>query len=478
MLRIVLSTWPNLRRSLMKRMRDLRFIGGLLCALCFFSSTASAEIKTKWGSAFRLREEYWKNWKDVDNDQKDNRNFFRVKSSLWGQVDFNENIALHAKLTNEFKAYTYFAGTSGAVPDKSATKKGYHFDINEIVFDNLYADFKNTFGAPIDVRIGRQDFLGTYGEGFLIMDGTPQDGSRTFYFNAAKASWRANNENTIDFVYLNDPRTDEFLPVINRLRLPSATNPLLGKTQQVLNTTDEQGFVLDWKTKTIKNLLLENYYIYKREDDDGGIGLQAKRGIINTFGSFAKYDFSPWTLRVQIAEQFGKYGDNDRLATGGYAFLDREFKGPRWTPRASAGFIYLSGDKAGTDKDEAWDPLFSRYPWISEFFVNTIASDTGNSIAGYWTNLQVYRTEFSFKPTTKSKISLWYNYLRANAQVAANAVCSGTGKERGHLPQLRWDYAINKNITTYILGEYFIPGNFYKDHDPGMFVRAEVLIKF
>ena len=76
------------------------------CFLCIFSllnllnGIAWAELQFKCGSSFRLRHEYWKNWKDMDNDQKDNRNFFRVKSSLWGQWDYDKSLSLYAKLTN------------------------------------------------------------------------------------------------------------------------------------------------------------------------------------------------------------------------------------------------------------------------------------------------------------------------------------------------------------------------------------------
>ena len=443
------------------------------------ANQALAEMSFKWGGAERIRHEYWKNMSDVNNDLQDTRNFFRIKSSLWGQLDWTKDLSLFAKLTNEFKAYTFFEGTTGSVPDKTASKKGYHFDINEIVFDNLYADLKNVFALPVDIRLGRQDFLGTYGEGFLIMDGTPQDGSRTFYFNAAKASWRVNEKNTLDFIYMNNPRDEEFLPVINRSELVKASDLTHTKIPQLLNTTDEQGYVLYLKNKTIDNVGLEGYYIFKAEDAEGGTKLQSRESDIHTLGSFAKYDLNSWTLRGQLAGQFGDYGDSDRRAMGGYGFVDKNFKDKKWAPKLSLGYLYLSGDDPDTsDKNEAWDPLFSRYPWISELYVISIASDTNVGIAGYWTNISVIRAEASIKPTEKSKITLDYNYLRANENVASSAVCTGADKERGHLPQLRVDYALTKNISTYFLAEYLIPGKFYKERDPSLFLRTELSIKF
>ena len=424
--------------------------------------SAIAEVKFKWGPYLRLRYEYWKNYKDMDNNQLDNRSFFRIKTSLWGQLDFDKNTNLFAKLTNEFKPYTYYAPSSSKSSGK--TDKYFHFDIQEVVFDNLYLEINNFLGVPLDLRLGRQDFFG-YGENFLLYEGTPGDGSRTFYFNALKATWHLNGHNDIDFIYTSNPRDDLFLPVINEDKAP-----------QSLNTTHEEAFILYWKNKAIKDLAFEGYYIYKREDEDGGTGYQAQKGKINTFGSFAKYDFSPWALRGQFAYQFGDYGNNERRGLGGYMYLDRSFKEKLWSPQLSAGFIYLSGDDRDTAKNGSWDPLFSRSAWISEVYSLSMISETG--ISSYWTNLAAWRAQLTLNPTKKTKLSFWYNFLRANEQVAASAVFSGAGKGRGHLAVARADYAFNKNVTVYLLGEYLFPGNFYKDRDGAVFLRTELTFKF
>lgn len=448
----------------------------LAVASVLLSCQAFAETTFKYGGSERMRHEYWGNWKDMDNCQLDTRNFFRFKTSLWGQMDVDKDLVLYAKLTNEFKAYTYFGGTSGAAPDKTASKKGYYFNLSEVVFDNLYADIKGFLDMPVDLRIGRQDFLGTYGEGFLIMDGTPQDGSRTFYFNAAKAGWKIDDKRVLDFIYINNQRDEEALPVINRIEMERVSTPGADRMPQNLNTTDEQAGILYFKDKSKKDLLLEAYYIFKREAEEGGSGYQAQKGKLNTVGVFTKRDFAPYTLRTQGALQFGDYGTNDRYAFGGYGFLDKNFKDAKFSPRLSGGIIYLSGDKRSSARNEGWDPLFSRWPWMSEFYVNTMAGETG--IPGYWTNLQIYRLEYALNTSKKTKLSLNYNYLRANTQVAASSIFSGKDKDRGHLPQVRFDYKVSDNITTYFLGEYFKPGGFYEDNDPGMFLRTEVQIKF
>ncbi len=430
-------------------------------------------IKFKGGIYERARYEYWRNWRDMNNDTLDNRSFFRFKTSLWGQVDINKNLGFYGKLTNENKVYDYYAG---AATDKSATKKGYHYDPHEVVFDNLYADVKEVAGLPVNLRIGRQDLAGQYGEDFLIADGTPQDGSRTFYFNAVKASWTANDENTLDFVYMIDPRTDEYLPVINEAHLHNYANPGLDKVNQPLNTTDENGYMLYWKNKSVKDLSLEPYYIYKQEDNEGGTGYQSRRSIINTMGTYAKYKMGTWTIRSQLAGQFGSYGEESRSAMGGYTYFDKNFPDVKLKPTASIGYIYLSGDNPGTTKNEGWDPLFSRYPWISELYNLSMVSETG--ILAYWTNLGCVRTNLSFITSGKSKLNLWYNYMLANETIPASTVFSGKGKERGHLFQGKFDYAITKNINTYVMFEYLIPGSVYKDKSHAAFLRTQLELKF
>ena len=412
----------------------------------------------------------------MDSSQKDDRNFFPIKTSLWGKVDFNADISLFAKLTNEFKAYTYFGGTSSLIPDKTDSKKGYHFDINEVIFENLYLDENHFLSLPVDLRLGRQDFAGLYGEGFLIMEGTPQDGPRTLYFNAAKASWKVDDKNTIDIIYINDPRDEEFLPVINRSRLRNAANPSLDRQPQLLNATDEQAGVLYWKNKNIKDLALEACYIFKNEAEDDGVGYQSQKGKINTFGTFVKYMKGAWTLRGQIADQFGTYGNNDRTGIGGYVFVDKAFKDIAWSPQAGIGLVYLSGDNKKSDKNEGWNPLFSRWEWLSPMYARSMCAETG--ILGYWTNMRIYRANLTLKPTEKINLYLWYNFLQANEQVTPSAILSGSGKNRGHLPQVKVEYMFNKNMTTCFLMEYLISGNFYKERDPALFLRTELQLKF
>jgi hypothetical protein len=460
-------------------MRGFR-IGACVCAaLCNFSflvAPVSAQTKFSWGLYWRLRYEYWRNWKDMDSGLEDNRSHFPIKTSLWGKAEFSAESGLFAKITNECKAYTYFGGTASAVPDKAAQKKGYHFDINEVILENLYFEQRQFLGAPVDLKLGRQDFAEEYGEGFLIMEGTPQDGPRTLYFNAAKARLKVNEKNTVDFLWISNPRDEEYLPIINRSELTVVSDRSLDKQPQILNTTDEMAALIYWKNKFIKNLGLEAYYIFKYEAEEGGCGYQLQQGGINTLGSFIRYALDSCTLRVQLANQFGSYGDNDRRGIGGYAYLDKDIKDVVWSPKISAGFVYLSGDDKATVKNEGWDPLFSRWEWISPMYARSMAAETG--ILGYWTNMRAYRAHLYLTPAKKINLCFGYNFLQSNEQAVSSAILSGAGKNRGHLQQIKVEYFFNKNVTTFFWLEHFIPGNFYRDRDPAIFLRTELLCKF
>ncbi|MFH1248332.1 MAG: hypothetical protein V1490_04205 [Candidatus Omnitrophota bacterium] len=448
---------------------------------------AFAEVKFSWGPYLRIRNEYYKNMKDLadpdDGRGRDTANRIKIKTQLWGKADFDKDTSIYLRLANENLAYFYFEGTSGAHVDKSASKKGYHYDPNEIFVDNLYLDVKNVLGNPVDLRIGRQDLGGQYGEGFLITDGTAGDGGRSGYFNAIKASWKINKANTLDLIYINNPRDEEYLPLINRMGLTYAGSSLADKyMSQNLVATDEEGFVVYLKNKDVKNLNLEAYYMFKTEAKEGGSGVYfGEKTKLSTVGSYAKYSFAPYTLRTQLAYQFGDYGSEDRTGVGGYLYLDRDLKDiiKTWSPSVTLGGIYLSGQDRKTPENEGWDPLWSKYPWISDSYIFTLLGETGTN--AYWTNLGAIRGIVNLKPTSKSGVMLAYTYMRAIETVPKSTALTGftgTSKERGGLAQAKYSYKFNKNFDGYFLAEYFMPGSFYIGDDPSLLLRTELVMKF
>jgi hypothetical protein len=419
---------------------------------------ACAAARYDWGASIRLRHEYWKNTFDFDNDKLDNRNFFRIKTSLWGAAYPDERAGIFMKLTNENKAYTYWGV-------QSTGDKDYRYDINELVIDNLYADIKNMCGAPVDLRVGRQDFpISMYGEGFLIADGTPRDGSRTYYFNAAKLAWHISEKDAVDFIALKASKTDDILPVANRQ-----------DGEQMLNYSDEHSFLLYHTSDAIERLRWEQYYIYKHESADRPAPLSEK-GNIHTWGSYVKYSREPWTLRGQAAYQDGSLGTRERRAYAGYAYLDRDWEELSWSPRVSAGYTYMSGDDRATSAYEGFDQLFSTYTWVSELYNLSYQDETGTS---YWTNLGMWRLAVSAACTQRFRITADCSYLRAEETRPGVHASFGDGKSRGYLGRLKGEYAFTKTVNGYVLAEYFQPGDFYADKaDASVFVRTELQVAF
>ncbi len=318
----------------------------------------------------------------------------------------------------------------------------------------MYADAKNVFNLPVDVRIGRQDFLGpnTYGEGFLILDGTPADGSRTFYFNAAKATVKFNQNNSVDLLYITDPKTDIYMPL------------LFPEVKRQLTTSNEQGFVVYGRSKINDNLTIEPYYMYKTEKEFAPLNSKLK---LNTVGARVVAKAGTWNFGGEYAYQFGDYSNGtDRTGNGGYIFVGRKYADLAMKPEFDLRLVYLSGDNPGTGKNEAWDPLWSRNPYWNELLIYTLTTEqvkNGGAIPGYWSNMEILKATVKMDLTANTKLALAYQYLWAPEESGiSNAMFSNNGKSRGSLPTAILTHNFSKNFDGMVQFEYFIPGNFYK----------------
>ncbi len=474
----------------------------LVLGCIVFISAAYAETTFKFGASERIRQEIWDNIVDLKtlppgNNSNYDRNFFRFKTSLWGSADFNKDTGIFLKLTSEI----YYNLGPYKQPGGHDGKDFVRLDENEGIFDNLYLKANNVFGLPVDLKIGRQDFLGPdmYGEGFLLSDGNPNDGSRSFYFNAAKAKWRIDDKNSIDFVYISNQQLDTYLPTLHT-HIVNAPGTYYNN-QKILNASDEQAFMVYGRNKLTENLTLEPYYIFKTEEEFNfpfAASNQKSASItpeldLNTIGARAVYKADPWTFGGEFAYQFGEYdegglntgfGDQDRNGYGGYIFGSRKFADMKLKPEFELRFVYLSGDDPSTSDNEAFDPLFSRQPYWNELLIYTMVWEqvkNGYAVPGYWTNLQLYMAKVKMALSPDTNLSLSYQYFRSNEW--ANPLNSykamfDHGYERGHVPTLFLTHKFNKYIDAFLQYEYFIPGDFYNgDAENGQFIRWQLQFK-
>jgi hypothetical protein len=464
----------------------------------FFISAVHAEITYKFGASERVRQEIWDNVLDLGTLPPNNNtydfNFFRFKTSLWGSADFNKDTGVFLKLTSE----VYYNLGPHLYPSNSGDPTGNtftHLDENEGVVDNLYLKANNVFGLPVDLKIGRQDFFPTdkYGEGFLLSDGTPQDGSRTFYFNAAKAKWRINQDHNVDFVYITDRFQDTYLPTWRTAIENSAT---YFNKKKILDISNSQAFMVYGRDKLSENLTIDPYYIYKMEEEipiTSPITPVVPELDLHTVGARAVYTSGPWTFGGEFAYQFGEYdGDKaaggysgqDREGYGGYVFGSRKFADWKLKPEFELRFVYLSGDDPDTDKNENFDPLYSKQPYWNELLIYTYIFEfyrEANGVAGYWSNSQLFMAKATMEITPNTKLALSYQYWRANEWAQPLNRFSGMfdhGYERGHLPTLFLTHKFNKNVDAFFQYEYFVPENFYADKaENGQFLRWNIQFK-
>ena len=410
-------------------------------------SMVNAEVtssKFKLSFIERFRFVGWDNAINLSDESSEVYAFTRHRTSLMAQWLPNQDLEFGVKLTNEFRVYL--------------SPKDRDFEINEIIFDQLYMKWQNVGKLPLTLTLGRQNII--LGEGFLVMDGHPLDGSRSIYFNAARLDYRLSEKHRLTAFFTYQPETDDILPVIHSQDTQLIEQP-------------EQGIGL-YYTGTFNKTSVEAYYIRKDVDStderpvESGINALGARIGIPLKGAFS--------LTAEGAYQFGSRGDYDRSAWGGYFHFDYKLgeKVPLFKTLTLGG-IYLSGDDPSTEKMEGWDALFSRWPKWSESYIYTLIRENG---VAYWSNFNSIYLSMLMDFTERMNLTLTWHRMGA-AETGASIFPGGTGKTRGDLIIAKLDFKINDYFSGHFLWEYFNPGNFYFDNaSSSNWLRFELMYKF
>jgi hypothetical protein len=420
------------------------------------SGTTNTNSSFKFSFQERVRLETWDNTVTLSRAAKAGSSYLRNKTSIMGQWLPTEALEIGVKLTNEFR--TYFSPSTNV------------FHMNEVFFDQLYIKWNTKAVLDGILTVGRQNL--NFGEGFVVLEGTPLDGSRATYFNAVKYDWNLNKDNTISLFGLYMPLTDD-LPVINGNDIDAAflVNGTWGLTEQ-----KENGFGL-YYTGKLSWGNIQAYYIRKNY-------LSPNKAIgqidsdVNTVGGRINKAFSKeLSFTFEGAYQFGKYGDFNKNAYGGYLYLDYK---PTWNkvylPKTfTIGSICLSGDDPGTKDNEGWDPIFSRWPKWSDSYVYTLVKE---SKVAYWSNMVSIYSSVKFIIDEQVSFSFDYHHLLALQTGTATSFLSGNGHVRGDLFIAKMLLEINKYLSGHFIFEHFLPGNYYVGTaDSANFARFEMTVK-
>lgn len=415
-----------------------------------------AKEPTDWlklGADLRLREVYFNNAITLDKSAPGHEyHFQRYRTRAWASVKpfKEEELTLNARLTWEFRTY--------CKPEMNDLRDT-NFD--EAVFDNLYVQWKKILGSPLSATIGRQDII--FGNGWLVLDGTPLDGSRTVFFDAARFTWDASEElcTVFDLVYLdNGVQSDRWIEPFN-------------DQERNLIEQHERGVILYATNKSLKNTQIDGYFIYKHDDH---VLANGNDGNIYAFGARVLGDITEnWKYRAEFVEELGNKNGEDLCATGFNGRLEYHFndKYKNWLYLA---YEYLSGDDPDTAKNEQFDPLWGRWPQFSELYVYTYITET--RIAEV-TNLHRVGPGWGCQPNKKLSLNANYFLLFADQNTLGEQGVpgyTGAGSFRGQLVTAWLKYKFNEHVSGHLVGEVFFPGNFYADsrNDPAVFARYEL----
>jgi hypothetical protein len=379
----------------------------------------------------RIRQESSDNIASLNDSGTDSSAYLRLRTSIGGQWLPGEKWEVNLRLTNENRYY---------LAPKSDPKLKTNYSFNEVFFDAVNVKWKNPANLPLTLTVGRQELM--LGEGFVIFDGGPLDGSRSAYFNALRLDYAMKGKNTLTFFYMRQPRTDTLLPRLNDVN-------------QAMVEQEEQG-VGFYFSGQLKKTALEAYFFRKDMFTAGAL----PSGAIHVAGARLAHPFSAeLSLAAEGAIQLGTLGANPRRGLGGYFHLDYK---PAWRfplpLQFTLGSIYLSGDDPASERCESWDPAFSRWPKWSDSFIYLQAKETR---AAYWSNfISLYGT-LGFEPLEKVKLNLSWHHLLAAEETMPSAMLSGTGRNRGELFIAKLTYDVSKNLSGRFIWEYFRPGDFY-----------------
>lgn len=420
------------------------------------------------GADLRLRHVVIENANALDNaNASAERLFQRYRARAWGELAPAEGVKLNARLTWEGRHYSR--------PDIASFESSYS---GALLFDNLYAQWAQPGGLPLNLKLGRQDLF--LGNGWLMADGTPIDGSRTSYLDALRATWSLNAANQLDAILIQQD---------------AHVTLALNGTDEDQTEQDERGLILYLRHKYSSDTDLDAYYFYKDNTPARGVLANGNRsnngfiiplaadpsddGQVHALGGRVESQVSPsWKLRGEFAYEWGTRNGRDLRAHGLNARAAYSLGG-EWKQRLRLGYEFLSGDDPGTASNEAFDPLWGRWPQWSELYgPYTYGMETRT---GETTNLSRLNLGWTAQVHPTTEVSLDYHAVYADE----NSKCGAAGfscseKFRGHLLAAWAKAKFNKHVAGHLMAEYFLPGDYYvaPKGDNAYFLRAELFLTY
>ncbi|MBN2328649.1 MAG: hypothetical protein JXR73_16020 [Candidatus Omnitrophica bacterium] len=456
------------------------------------------------GGDIRFRGLYYDNVWDFDTSNGgDQRDVIRFRPRVFLDWKPTDDIEAYVRMTKE-----WFYGQDNERP-------GYDVEGKDVMFDNAWGQWTDMFGLPLTLRIGRQDLI--YGDGFVILDGTPNDGSQTISFDAAKMTL-SHDWGTTDLLYAkmaeldNEDADDEDLyGIYNKFKIDdwnlglepyflvrnkndgpdfSGIAPLPNPNDPIYNPDGTIAGYNTWGVSYPYNPFdpspkEETYYLGMRATYDFDIADGVNLGLAAEGGKqWGKVDFTGSPLGGSFGSLYGfsRFDEEkvDRDAWGGQFHGTLTFKDAAWTPSVKAGVAYYSGDDPNTEDYEGWDDFYAQWPKYSELYVYSLydgfkfGNRANDPDVGMWSNMLIPEIMLTVKPTDR-----WTQSIRALYYLAEEDNGPGDGDERGINLQWLSNYVFTKNLSGHFLFEWFDPGDYYDDDaDEALFTRFQIMYTF
>ena len=473
-----------------------RIISAVVCLVVIALGTALADFTWEYqdgkectiGADVRLRlTHYDRNAVDPDSvgtsgdwEPGPPWQFLEVRERVRGCFELNEKTKLQLRLVNRWKDYSSRPGEnsdhdgSTAPPLYPGPPVEHKTFPDELIFDNLFLDFANVADSNWSLRIGRQDIM--FGNGMVLLEGTPLDDSRTIYFDGVVANYGSEADSLSLFGFHNRYEDGAVLG---------------GDQDRALHSADRTGGGVYWTHNFDQAFNSDLYYIYADLDDNQEDWTAAAPRDSNAeihyvgarlFGSpHENVDYS-----LEACKQFGRAAEKMFSSSGGYtsisnfgadlsgAMLDARLtlKCPAETtmdPKLMLQYTFLSGDDLDSvDENEGWQPVFDSYPkWRDELF--------GWGVFGgfQWTNLSQFRTEVALSLTESIRFSTAWALVNADERGG-----TGRGDTYGNLFTAFLDYQVTDAWVVKLEASEFRPGDRYADGRSSEWLRFETVYSF
>ncbi|MGA2748572.1 MAG: alginate export family protein [Verrucomicrobiota bacterium] len=455
-----------------------------------------------WGADLRIRNEYYNNALSLGVPPGGFANFgsvhaqdyFRFRGRIWASVFPTNDLTFNVRLAAEPREFL-----EPATFDTFYTKEGMQWRYG--IIDNLNVRWKNPLGLPAILTVGRQDIF--LGDGWLVGDGTPEDGSFTTFLDAMRLTYKLDDQHTtIDAIGLVQyARPDALIPTFGASTGQGANPEPLTLTDQ-----NEKGAILWVANKCCEYANLDGYFIYKHDTRINNYPSQTfgDNGDIYTLGGRLSGSVQEhWKYSAEGAYQFGRKQDPDLNMGGANPYLPAsaettgfrdlnafgvqskltyQFK-DRCNDQLSLSYEFLSGDNPNTKNDEMFDVLWGRWPSWSEMY--NIYSYVQETRVGQTANLHRIGPTWTLDPTPKLGLSASYYLLLADQDVPSRdfskmvggpEAFTGTGDDRGQYLQAVLKYKFNQHLSGHLWSEFLLPGDFYVNHKMMTFLRAEIML--